>query len=74
MPASPLKFHRLFLSISQEKIAQGTGLSQSRVSRIERGLAPDNPKNREARACISAYVGMDANLLFPKNIKADDHG
>ena len=73
MPATPLKFHRFFRGLSQQKISEETGLSQCRISRLERGLAPDNPANQKAKASISEFLDIPETILFPNPKKDDGH-
>ncbi len=41
MKASKLKLQRIKLGVSQDELAAATGLSQGRISNIERGLPPN---------------------------------
>ncbi len=60
-PLHPLREIRLRRGISQDRLAELSGLSQSRVSRLERGAAPeDDEAQRLAKA-----LGVAAAVLFP---------
>jgi len=68
MPSTALKIQRFFRDLSQEAISRETGLSQSCISRLERGVASKTPKNAEARARICTYFNVPEDLLFPADV------
>lgn len=65
MALSAFKFHRFIRSLSQDQIAKATGLNQTQVSRLERGLYSKSAKDREARRLIAEFLGASESILFP---------
>jgi transcriptional regulator with XRE-family HTH domain len=57
-----LRFERFLKRISQEKLAKEAGLTQSTVSRIERGLRPVKPEEKKV---IARALGLSVGDLFP---------
>lgn len=66
MSSTALRFQRFIRGVSQQEISKETGLSQARISRIERNVASDTAKNAEARAKICEFFKVEEELLFPK--------
>jgi transcriptional regulator with XRE-family HTH domain len=62
MNASRMRVERTARGWSQAKLAEVTGLTQGRISEIERGL---RPKPDEV-AVISGVLGIPVHELFPK--------
>jgi transcriptional regulator with XRE-family HTH domain len=57
-----LRLEKFLRKVTQAKISRATGLSQSTISRIERGLRPVKP---EERAAIARVLGLSPADLFP---------
>lgn len=60
-PLHPLREIRLRRGISQDRLAELSGLSQSRVSRLERGAAPEDDEAQR----LAKVLGVAAAVLFP---------
>ena len=60
MKPSKMKLQRVKFGISQVELSEITGLSQAKISLIERGL---QPSKKEARI-IAFELGLTADKLF----------
>ena len=70
--ASQLKILRIARDLSQDRLAELTGFSQSRISRIERGVIKPTPKElaqiqavlkaRKVKANLETFLGGDDDL------------
>ncbi|HUU51374.1 MAG TPA: helix-turn-helix transcriptional regulator [Nitrospinota bacterium] len=58
-----LKYLRFFLGKSQEQLAQEAGLSQSQISRIERGYIKPQKEDRKK---LSIILGVEEKAIFPE--------
>lgn len=65
-PLHPLREIRLRRGISQDRLAELAGLSQSRVSRIERGAAPEDTEAQR----LAEALGVTVAALFPPDPSA----
>jgi len=60
---SKMKIARFYANVSQDLLAQMTGIDQARISRIERGYAkPSAEQKRKLAKALKAKV----EWLFPK--------
>ncbi len=64
MKASKLKLQRIKLGVSQSDLAEATGLSQSRISLLERGIVP----NINEAELIAYELAVKPDKIF-NNIK-----
>ncbi|MBE3111419.1 MAG: helix-turn-helix transcriptional regulator [Acidobacteria bacterium] len=64
--SSPVRLQRFLQGFSQQVLAEQVGVSQGTLSRIERGEAPETPKNLEARARIAEILNIPECVLFLK--------
>jgi transcriptional regulator with XRE-family HTH domain len=56
------RLERFLRKVTQDEISKETGLPQSTISRIERGLRPAKPEEREA---LARALGLSPADLFP---------
>ena len=61
-----LKLERIKNQFSQEFLGKRSGISQSRISLIERGL--QEPKHREAQR-LSEILGIERDEIFNKIVR-----
>jgi transcriptional regulator with XRE-family HTH domain len=67
-PLHPMREIRLRRGVSQDRLAELAGLSQSRVSRLERGAAPENDEAQR----IADALGVPVATLFPSDTSAPE--
>jgi transcriptional regulator with XRE-family HTH domain len=64
------RFIRQLQELSQEEVARQAGLSQSVVSKAERGMLPNTPTGRDVKLRIADVLGVfpeDESLDLPKS-------
>ncbi len=68
MPASALRHARLDAGLTLFDVQQGTGIPQSRLSLIERGLVAARPDEQRR---VAQVLQLDETQLFPELPAAD---